>query len=404
MLRSHRDAKLMPVGIHFVAENLYLKVYQKNGRIYRSWLFRYSFATRRRDAYLGSIEKVSLAQAKFKAQQYRQILSEGRDPLATAAERHQEEVQKVLDYDRRKEDLKTFFDRILPSIAKAKAWKNDKTLQRWQSTMKAYVLPKIGKKPLIEIKREDIVRVLSPIWETKPSTAQKVRGFLETLFAYAISDGVYSGFNPAVWRGNLDMLLMKPSKIAGSKHYDAIPYQLLPEIVSKHWWPVKTVSEAALIFIILTCSRVGEAAPARWEEIDWKTNTWYCPPERRKDEKPFPHRVPLPTQLVDFLKKFRREFSVGEYIFPGAREGHLHRYGIRMAILRKLGRYTAHGMRSTFRDWAAESGVPEVLAEKSLMHSTGNRVQQAYQRSDLLEQRRPVLQQWADYVFSKVEE
>lgn len=403
MIRSQRDARLLlEPGRYFVSENLYLKVYKKKDRIYRDWLFRYAFAGRRKDAHLGSVEKVSLAQAKSKAQQYRQILTEGRDPLAAAAESHEREVRKALDYDRRNEDLTTFFDRILPSIAKAKAWKNEKTIQRWESTMRTYVLPAIGAKPVNDIDRRDIVSVLSTIWEEKPATAQKLRGFLEALFSYAISEGVYSSFNPAVWRGNLDMMLVKPSKIMASKHYDAIPYQKLPDIVAKHWWPVHSVSEAALLFIILTCSRVGEAVPARWEEIDWKTRTWYCPPERRKDEKPFPHRVPLPTQLVEFLLKFRREFSFGDYIFPSAKAEHLHRYSIRMLILRQLGRYTAHGMRSTFRDWAAETGVPEVLAEKSLMHSTGNKVQQAYQRSDLLEQRRPVLQQWADYVFSAV--
>lgn len=141
--------------------------------------------------------------------------------------------------------------------------------------------------------------------------------------------------------------------------------------------------------------------PARWDEIDFENRVWNCPPERRKDGKRYPHRVPLSDQALYVLGLIKRK---SEYIFAGASGPHISKETPRVIIQKKLKHGTMHGFRSTFRDWAAENGFDRVLAEKSLMHATGNEVEQAYQRSDLLEQRRPLLQAWADEVYGECDE
>ena len=376
----------LPDGKHSVGPNLNLVV-RGNSRTY---VFRYSVDGKRKEKSLGSAEKISISQAREQAEKFRVGLSEGHAPKTN---------KEVLVENVRKEEAPTFEAyalKTIDKIASVRMWKNAKHKAQWFSTVKTYALPVLGKKKLADIKKQDILEVLNPIWLTKNETASRVRGRLENIFSYAVSDGLME-FNPALWRGNLDRELPPPGKVQKTEHHEAMSLEELQGKIDC-FYPAINRTRQVILFTILTASRVGESVPAKWDELDWDNKVWSVPAERRKDGKPYPHRVPLSTQAVELLESIER---TGEYIFS-IKDTLGSRYSLAVLLKRMTGsQATMHGFRSTFRDWAAENGVPDIVAEKCLMHSTGSAVVQAYQRSDLLEQRREVMQRWADAVFAK---
>ncbi|WP_303325733.1 tyrosine-type recombinase/integrase [Turicimonas muris] len=378
----------LPEGRHSVAPNLNLRV--RDGK--RTYVLRYCIGGKRKDKHLGSADDLSLTEAKRLADKLRSELAEGKLPQ-TARDKLAEKLKEA--------DAPTFEKYALEAIEKiasVRVWKNAKHKAQWFATVRAYAFPVLGKKKLSEIKKADVLEVLRPIWSTKTETASRVRGRLENIFSYAVTDGLME-FNPAIWRGNLDRDLPPPSKIQIVEHHEAMPLDVLQEKISC-LYPADTRTRQVILFTILTASRVGESVPARWDEIDWENRIWSVPPERRKDQKPYPHRVPLSDQAMELLNSIERK---GEEIFCLKADDLGSRYSL-AHLLQRITKTTAtmHGFRSTFRDWAAENGVPDTVAEKCLMHVTGNAVVQAYQRSDLLEQRREVMQAWADAVFAKL--
>lgn len=378
----------LPEGRHSVAPNLNLRV--RDGK--RTYVLRYCIGGKRKDKHLGSADDLSLTEAKRLADKLRSELAEGKLPQ-TARDKLAEKLKEA--------DAPTFEKYALDAIEKiasVRVWKNAKHKAQWFATVRAYAFPVLGKKKLSEIKKADVLEVLRPIWSSKTETASRVRGRLENIFSYAVTDGLME-FNPAIWRGNLDRDLPPPSKIQIVEHHEAMPLNVLQEKISC-LYPADTRTRQVILFTILTASRVGESVPARWDEIDWENRIWSVPPERRKDQKPYPHRVPLSDQAMELLNSIERK---GEEIFCLKADDLGSRYSL-AHLLQRITKTTAtmHGFRSTFRDWAAENGVPDTVAEKCLMHVTGNAVVQAYQRSDLLEQRREVMQAWADAVFAKL--
>lgn len=376
----------LPDGRHPVAPNLILVVRGSS----RSFVFRYTLAGKRREKSLGSANKITVSQAKELVEKFRVGLADGAAPI-TPKESLDKEIKGELTFE-------DYALETIKKIASVRMWRNAKHKEQWFTTVRAYAFPILGKKKLSEIKKADILAVLQPLWSTKTETASRLRGRLENIFSYAVSDGLME-FNPALWRGNLDRDLPPASKIQTVSHQESMPLEELQEKISC-FYPATTRTKRAILFTILTASRVGESVPARWEEIDWENRIWSVPPERRKDQKPYPHRVPLSDQAIELLKSIEKK---SEYIFGVSEKSLGSRYSL-TPLLKKMTGTTAtmHGFRSTFRDWAAENGVPDIVAEKCLMHTTGNAVVQAYQRSDLLEQRREVMQQWADAVFSGV--
>ena len=378
----------LPEGRHSVAPNLNLRV--RDGK--RTYVLRYCIGGKRKDKHLGSADDLSLTEAKRLADKLRSELAEGKLPQ-TARDKLAEKLKEA--------DAPTFEKYALEAIEKiasVRVWKNAKHKAQWFATVRAYAFPVLGKKKLSEIKKADVLEVLRPIWSSKTETASRVRGRLENIFSYAVTDGLME-FNPAIWRGNLDRDLPPPSKIQIVEHHEAMPLEVLQEKISC-FYPADTRTRQVIVFTILTASRVGESVPARWDEIDWENRIWSVPPERRKDQKPYPHRVPLSDQAIELLNSVEKK---GEEIFCFNADNLGSRYSL-AHLLQQMTNTTAtmHGFRSTFRDWAAENGVPDTIAEKCLMHVTGNAVVQAYQRSDLLEQRREVMQAWADAVFAKL--
>lgn len=355
-----------------VADNLY-KVERTSGTYYYLRIRRNGKLIERS---LGNVEIVSLKEAKMQAAR---LLIE----IDTAPDLTKDKTITV----------KEACEMALKDIARVKKWRNERSEAQWRSSLSAYVIPKIGNLSIGKIDRDDVLAVLLPIWEIKNETASRVRMRLEAVINWAIRHNYRKLANPAAWRGNLEFDLPPVAKVKRVKHHASMTLDEARQVVSfciDH----SSVVSAAILFGMATVSRVSEFRFAKWDEI--QGDTWLIPPERRKDGKPYPHRVPLnhlALLALDMVKKGK----AGELIFPSPNGKAIHLDTPRLKLVNILKKpVTMHGCRSTFSDWCAENGKSEVLREKSLMHATGNEVAQAYQRSDLLEQRRPLMQAWAD--------
>ncbi len=377
---TQKEIPSLPEGVHRIESGLYLRVRGK----YRSFFAKFQINGKRREYAIGPAGEFSLAAAKRVLAKVKGQLAEGIDPWEKRKAEKAPRPKTFADYA----------ELAITAIESARRWKNAKHAAQWRSTVRTYANPVFGKKPVGEVTRDDVLAVLSEIWETKTDTASRLRGRLETIFDQAIFEGVHPGPNPAHWRGNLNRTLPPVRRIHTVKHQEAMTLEEAREVV-RYVSGSRFVSHQALLFGMLTASRVNEFTGAKWEEVDLVKAVWSCP--RRKDGKPFPHRVPLSSQALELLNGLERK---NEYIFPGPSGAPLCIDTCRVTLRRIIKRpVTMHGCRSTFRDWCEETGVPWVLAEKSLMHTTGSEVERAYQRSDLLEQRRPVMQAWTDALF-----
>lgn len=377
-------------GIHRIERGLYIR--KRSGRP-TTWLLICSIAGKRKEIRLGLLDEMGISAARAQADKARALIEQGIDPVS----QRREARAALAASPRAAYRFKDLLEEALPIIARAKRWRNTKSEAQWRASLEAYALPHLGEKLVAEISRSDILEALQPIWESKTETASRTRMRIEALFAYAIASGRYSGQNPATWRGNLDFFLAAPGKIKKKAHFEALPVQAVRDLLAETNWNNPPIGWACIAFCALAACRVNEGARARWDEIDLEVKVWSCP--RRKDGKDYPHRVPLSRQMVALLERLPHD---SDYLFPGqgARKGsHLSLETPRALIIKRAGAGTMHGFRSTFRDWAAEHGIDRVLAEKSLMHATGTEVERAYQRSDLLEQRRPVMQAWADEIM-----
>jgi len=355
----------------------------------RSWIYRYTFAGKRQEVNIGNARDVSHQKAIERVTKIKLDLIDGKDPKAKCESFQAGSAIKFED----------FYESAINEIASVKLWRNKKHAQQWLNTVRDYAVPGLSGIEVRNITVNDIARVLKPIWTTKTETASRVRGRLENIFSYAILTGVYTQANPAVWNGALEMLLPPVSKVKRVVHHESMSHAELRGKIGL-LYPPTGPARALIVFTILAACRIGESAPAKWDEIDFEKKIWTVPPERRKDGKSEGHRVPLTAHMIDLLNRLPRK---SEYIFA-SHEGHVSRESPRVLIQRLLKtNATMHGMRSTFRDWAAENLIHDVLAEKQLMHATGSEVVQAYQRSDLLEKRRPMMEQWDSYLFSNID-
>lgn len=385
---TQADIKKLPTGTHRIDDGFYVRVRGNS----RSYFFRTQINGERRDIIIGSTNKIGFMTAKARVLQLKSKIAAGENIFEAMEEEKEKKVAMPT--------FAEFSPDAIEAIAKAKRWKNEKHHQQWISTVKTYAIPVIGKKKINRISREDILDVVVPIWETKTDTASRLLARLEKIIDYATFKGLYDKPNPARWKGNLDMILPAPSTVNPHQHHEAMTADEARELaaITEH---TSAISHKAVLFGLLTACRVSEFLLARWSEIDFEKKVFSVPPERRKDKRQYPHRVPLQDQAVALLESIERK---GEHVFMTAKGRTMTIDTPRMTIRRIVGRpVTMHGCRSTFRDWCAENGKDKVLAEKSLMHTTGNEVEQAYQRSDLLEQRRVLMQEWADYLLGKAE-
>jgi integrase len=378
-------AKITKPGRYAVGEGAYLQVSERG----RSWVFRYHRDGRGRHVGLGPASLVTLAEARDKARAFRKLLLDGIDPLANKAAIRQKarlDAAKAI----------TFKDAAESYIAAhEQSWGSADHRKQWRLSLANYAYPILGGLSVAVIDTALVMKAIEPIWGSKPETASRVRNRIELILDWAAARGYREGPNPARWRGHLDKLLPKATKLKRIKHHPALPYAELPafmeQIRQRHG-----VDARALEFLILTAARTGEVLGARWEEIDLQAAVWTVPPERIKGGRE--HRIPLSDRALTILRQLPRE---GELVFPGQRSGKPLYTGILQNVTLPSvteSDVTVHGFRSSFRDWCAEqTNYPRELAELSLAHSLGSKVEAAYQRGDMLEKRRRLMDDWAAY-------
>jgi integrase len=355
----------------------------------RKWVLRFTIAGKRREMGLGSLPDVGLAEARNKASEARKFAKDGMDPI----EARQTEPAKT----------PTFTACAARYIrAHRHGWKNAKHARQWVRTLKTYARPAIGAKKVDAITTEDILSILSPVWTTKTETAKRVQGRIELVLDYAAAHNYRESLNPARWRGHLDKLLPKPSKVTKVKHLPAMPYSNVPvfmnELAAK-----ETVSSLALQFLILTATRTSEVLHSKWDEFDLDQGIWTIPAERMKAGRE--HRVPLTPATLAILDALPR-IQGNQHTFPGARQGRPLSSMTLLKVMRDMGYgvggdrgdYVPHGFRSSFRDWSGEvSSFPRDVAEMALAHTIENKVEAAYRRGDLFAKRRKMMQEWSEY-------
>lgn len=383
--REVRAAKVP--GYYGDGAGLYLQV-SSGGT--KSWIFRFTLRGRQREMGLGGFPDVSLARARDKRNAARELLAEGVDPL---------EVKRT---EQRTADVNAA--RAVPFEVEAEAyieshragWKNAKHADQWTNTLQTYAYPVLGRVLVSEIDVALVMKCLQPIWTTKTETASRVRGRIEAVLDYAAAIGHRTGDNPARWKGNLDHLLPRPSKVAKTENHAAVPYVEAGKFM-KALREQPGISARAVEFIVLTAVRTSEAFLAKWDEIDLQAGVWTVPAVRMKGGRE--HRVPLSSAAMKVLRKMA-ELGTKGYVFPGAKENKplSNMAGLQLLERMGYGEFTVHGFRSTFRDWAAEqTNFPREVAEMALAHTIKDAVEAAYRRGDLYEKRARLMQAWADY-------
>ena len=375
-----------------------------------SWVLRYMLNGRPRYMGLGPLSLFSLQEARAKALDARRLLHERVDPL----EMRRDARLRAKLHEARTKTFRQCAEEYIS--AQAPGWRNGKHQKQWSATLSQYAHPLIGDLPVQGIDTALVMRVLEqPIdeksgdrktsfWIARPETAKRVRGRIEAILNWAKVREYRQGENPARWRGHLENLLPKREKLAKVKHHAALPYDALPDFIRK-LREQDGISARALEFAILTAARTGEVIGASWGEIDMQAGVWFVPAERMKSGKE--HRVPLTSHALAVLETVR-ELSAGKeqqaesYAFPGLKDGQPLSNMAFLMLLRRMGRadITAHGFRSTFRDWAAEAtNFPGEIAEMCLAHTVGSDVERAYKRTDLFEKRLRLLQMWAEFAL-----
>lgn len=366
---------------------LYLQV-SRSGT--KSWIFRFAMSGREREMGLGPLHTVSLSEARDLALDARKLKLRGLDPIDA---RNGERSAKRL------EDAKAVtFKQAAAAYIKANqaAWKNAKHAAQWEATLATYAEPIFGDFAVAAIDTTLVLKAIEPIWTAKPETASRLRGRIETILDWATVRGFRHGDNPARWRGHLDKLLPSKNKIRTVTHHAALPYKELPAFMQV-LADQAGVGARALEFTILTAARTSEVIGARWEELDVASATWTVPKERMKAGRE--HRVPLSASALKILEAMAA-IRTSDYVFPGGKKDRPLSNMALLAALKRMKRsdLTAHGFRSTFRDWAAETtDYPGEVVEMALAHTVANKVEAAYRRGDLLEKRKGLMSDWSRF-------
>jgi integrase len=354
----------------------------------KGWIFRFMIAGRSRAMGLGSVDDVTLAEARELARQYRKLVKQGLDPIeARRAERTvlQLEAARAMTFEQCAERY----------IAAHKAGWGGRTANDWVATLKAYAFPVFGALPVQAIDVALVMKAIEPLWLIKLETASRVRGRIESILDWAKTRGYRDGENPARWRGHLENLLAKRSKVHRAKHLAALPFVEIAAFITK-LRRRQGAAARALEFAVLTGARSDEALGATWGEVDFAEKHWTIPGERMKGE--VTHRVPLSDRAIEILGEMHA-LRQGDLVFPGRGGGSLSHSAMRR-VLAAMDRddLTVHGFRSTFRDWASEcTNFPREVCEAALAHAIDNKVEAAYRRGDLFQKRRQLMAAWARY-------
>ncbi|SDR31067.1 Integrase [Rhizobiales bacterium GAS113] len=378
-------------GLYGDGLGLWLQVSRVGERITKSWIFRFMLDGKARYMGLGPVHTFSLKEARERARLARQQAKDGIDPIDARREKRKQQKLEAAKRVTFKEACERY------TTAHKTGWKNAKHAAQWETTL-ASAYPAIGSLPVNEIDTGLVLKVLEPIWHSTPETATRLRGRIESVLSWATTSGYRSGDNPARWRGHLDQLLPKRSKVRAVKHHPALPFEELPAFMAE-LRQREGISPRALEFTILSATRTGETIGAKWPEIDFDKKTWAVPAERMKMGKE--HRVPLSDRALAILEALPREDG-NAFVFIGGKKG-APLSNMAMLELMKGMRpgYVPHGFRSTFRDWAAETtNYPNHVVEMALAHVVGDKVEAAYRRGVLFEKRRKLMTDWCRFCSS----
>jgi len=373
---------------------LYLQV---SPSLSKSWVFRYQANGRTREMGLGSFNTFGLRDARDRATSCRKLLADGIDPI---------EQRNAAQQKKRLSDARVMtFGQCCEKYIEAhrSGWKNAKHAGQWDATLRTYCTL-LWPLDVATIDTVLVMKCLEPIWKAKTETASRVRGRIESVLAWATVRKFRTGDNPAAWRNHLDQLLPKRSKVQKVEHRAALPYADMPEFMTKLHLR-QGLSARALELQILTATRPGEAAGAQWDEFDVPAAMWIIPADRMKAGKE--HRIPLSPTVLALLQSLipitpkGKQLHIAGHVFPGVKDRPLTTAAA-MNLLKELHpQITAHGFRSTFRDWAAETTKhPREVIEAAMAHRLKDKSEAAYQRGDLLIRRAKLMKDWARYCRS----
>ena len=416
LFRSH----LKEPGLHAVGgvDGLFIKVFESGGR---SWVLRYSTPEvryskagkpyrARRDLGLGSYGELTLKEAREKAREYRAMIRDGVDPVEQRQEARREWAERV------RRSIPFREAAVMAFEAKRPEFRNQKHAETWLASLEKHAFPTIGEIPVDVVDVNHVLTVLRPLWEDRTDTATRVRQRLESVFSWARAGGYRSGDNPAEWKGNLDHLLPNPSKLkakrereeGGKRHQPSLPRDRMAEFMAElRGRP--GMSARALEFQILTATRPGEVVAATWDEVDLQAAEWTIPGHRMKGGKP--HRVPLPPDAVALLESLPR-MAGSELVFTSPRGGGFSNAALLQLVKRinkgreapfvdpdQQGRpVVPHGFRASFKSWAqSRTGFPDEVSELQLAHVNDDATRAAYARGSLIDQRRRLMEEWAQF-------
>jgi integrase len=352
---------------------------------------------KRSEIGLGSPPIISLAEARDHAVNNKRSVRSGQNPIVERSK-----AREAITFG---EAVDLFLD------SKLGEFRNEKHQKQWRSTLDTYAQPFLGHEKVSAIETHHVLKAIEPIWLEKTQTAVRLRGRIESVLSWATVSGHRNGDNPARWKGNLAELLPKPTKISNSRNHPALS---LSDV--SRWWRClngrEGIAARALQFACLTAARSGEVRGMTWSEVDFQLQLWTIPATRMKASRE--HRVPLPDDAIRLLHELPR-IEGSTLVFFGARGGALSDMTL-SAVMRRIqaseeadGRSgfldsrskrpaVPHGLRSTFRDWAAERGYARDLSEIALAHNVGSEVERAYRRTDMLKRRRAMLEDWASFL------
>lgn len=371
---------------------LVLRIAESGSKV---WLYRYKTHGKVREMGLGPIRDVSLAEARETAREARRLRRTGADPIDAKRQR-----QAAAKLDSAK--MVSFSQCAAAYIENHRAsWRNEKHAAQWEATLRTYAYPVFGTLPVAVVDTALVVKVLDPVWSKKTETASRLRGRIEAVLDFATVRGYRVGENPARWKGHLKEALPAPSRLRKVEHHAALPYSGIGAFMTD-LRKREGGAAAALEFAILAAARTGEVIGARWSEIDLTGGLWTIPADRMKAG--VEHRIPLSEQAQEVLRRVAST-KVNDIVFSGQKPGRSLSNMALLMVLRRMGRddITAHGFRSTFRDWAAErTNFPNEVCEAALAHVIGNKAEAAYRRGDLFEKRRKLMEAWGSYCSAPV--
>lgn len=399
------ELKRLPPGSYAVGGVAGLMLIVKDSGA-KNWILRVTIGGRRRELGLGPYPEVTLADARRRAAEDREAIRQGRDPAAERAAARQ--ARKTPPPCR----ITVESAAVACYEAHKGGFSSEKNARRWLGTLETHVFPKLGAHPIAEVTVKDIVVLLEPVWLKQNETAQKVRGRLEKVFDYVVAHKMVAPMeNPCRWKGNLQLLLPKPGKDRQAGRQPSLPWRRAPE-----WWKALVAmpgtAPLALQFLALTAVRSAEVTDAVWAEFDLTAKIWTIPAARTKTGKA--HSVPLSGAAIAILERAPREVG-SPFVFTAPRGESFSNMALSAVMRRMQTKAVAqgdegwldeqskrpavpHGLRATFRTWAAEAGVDRDIAEMALGHVVGSAVERAYQRSGMVEKRREVMEAWAQHL------